>query len=69
MPLKALGIEFTGVTDLTPLKDAPLTQLYIGEQFALAHRQFLQALPKLEAINYRPVKEFWAAQDAKKADK
>jgi hypothetical protein len=67
-PLTALAIEGTAVTDLTPVKGAPLVELHIEEQLALAQRQFLQALPKLETINRRPVRQFWADLDAKKPD-
>jgi hypothetical protein len=68
-PLTALAIEGTAVTDLTPIKGAPLVGLHLEDQLALAHRQLLQALPKLEAINYKPVRQFWADLDARKPDK
>jgi hypothetical protein len=68
MPLEALDISGTQVTDLALLKDTPLRHLFADEGWVVAQRQRLQALPKLETINYTPVRQFWADLDAKKPD-
>jgi serine/threonine protein kinase len=69
LPLHDLDIRRTAVTDLAPLKGARLRVLFAPEELLVAQRQLVQALPKLETINYKPVRQFWADLDAKKPDK
>ena len=69
MPLDTLDIRGATVTDLTPLKGAPLRRLWAHMDQIVAHRQLLQALPKLVAINDAPVQQFWAKVDARRPGK
>jgi hypothetical protein len=50
------------------VKDA-LRYLFAPDDLVVAHRPLVQALPKLETINYKPVRQYWADVDAKKPDK
>ena len=66
MPLTKLYIEHTAVTDLTPILELPLRQIvcdFVPERDA----EILRSIPTLEAINAKPVAEFWASVGAKES--
>jgi hypothetical protein len=69
MPLDDLDIRRTAATDTPLRKGDPLRRLLANEDWVVTHRQLLQALPKLEAINYMAAQQFWAHLDAKKPNK
>ena len=65
MPLEKLFVGGTLATDLSPLKDLPLKQLYL-EFKPERDTELLRSIKTLVTINGKPAKELWKEVDEKK---
>jgi eukaryotic-like serine/threonine-protein kinase len=64
LPLTSLHCQDTKVTDLSPLKDSPLKELWCDFK-AERDAAILRSIKTLEKINDKPAADFWKEVDGK----